>query len=649
MNATSIRSKATAQEYARRIDWDVAWAWVLGFGLVAYLGLKGGGFDPLVHDQVGIAVWWILLLGGLVGVLPRARLGAPAWAALGLLVAFAAWTGLSLIWTEGSEGTAAELALVVTYVGVLALTLFSRDRRRPRHLIAAVAAGLTLVALVGLLSRLHPAWFPEADQTARFLEDSERLSYPLNYWNGLAALVAIGLPVVLHVATGARTILVRALGAAALPALILTLFLTLSRGGIATAAIALAAYLAFTGDRLPRALTLLIAGAGGAILVAATLARDALQEGLANSTAHQQGDTVLLMTIVVCVLVGLGQAAFSYLLLEKRRPRWTEISHRGALIATGVGALVALIAIAAFDVPGRASNGWDEFREGGGPGTGTERLGSVAGQNRYQFWSAAVRENATAPLIGTGSNSFEFWWTRDGDSDETVRDAHSLYMQTLGELGIIGFAILILFVAGVLAAGISAALRADAGERALLAAALAGCLAFFLTAAIDWTWQIPVLPVAMLLLASVLVSARPASGPADEAPGVVARVGVALVALASIVAIAIPLAATSLLRQSESDGRAGDLGGALEAARSAENVEGGFAGPRLQQALVLEELGELDRAAAAARAATERESTNWRNWLVLSRIEAERGRASASVQAYNEAESLNPNFSLFNR
>ena len=103
--------------------------------------------------------------------------------------------------------------------------------------------------------------------------------------------MAIGLPVVLHVATGARTILVRALAAAALPALMLTLFLTLSRGGIATAVIALAAYLAFTSDRLPRLLTLLVAGAGGAILVAATVSRDALQEGLANSTAHQQGDT----------------------------------------------------------------------------------------------------------------------------------------------------------------------------------------------------------------------------------------------------------------------------------------------------------------------------------------------------------------------
>ena len=650
MNATSIRSKTAAQEYARRIDWDVAWTWLLGFGLLAYLGLKGGGYDPLVHDQIGIAIWWVLLLGALVGALPRTRLGTLAWATLGLLAAFALWTGLSLIWTESTEQTAAETALVATYAGVFALTLFSRDRGRPRHLLAAIAAGITLVALIGLLSRLHPAWFPAADQTARFLEDSERLSYPLNYWNGLAGLVAIGLPVVLQVATGARTILVRALAAAALPALMLTIFLTLSRGGIATAAIALTAYLAFTSDRLPRALTLLVAGAGGAILVAATLSRDALQEGLANSTAHQQGDDVLLIGFVVCLLVGLAQAAISYALLKDRRPRWTQVSHRGAVIGAGAVVAVALVALVAFDIPGRASDGWSEFKEGGGPGEGTERLGSVAGQNRYQFWSAAVRENSTAPLIGTGSNTFEFWWARDGDSDETVHDAHSLYMQTLGEVGIIGFAFLVLFVLAILLGGARYVLLADAEDRALRAAALAGCLAFFVAAAIDWMWQIPVLPVAMLLLASLLLAVAPdPEKDGSKGPNVPLRVAVAVVAVVSIVAIAIPLASTSLLRESESDSRAGDLDGALAAARSAQNVAGGFAGPRLQQALVLEEMGELGPAAEAATAATEREPTNWRNWLVLSRIEAERGMAAASVRAYDEAESLNPNFSLFNR
>ena len=93
---------------------------------------------------------------------------------------------------------------------------------------------------------------------------------------------------------------------------------------------------------------------------------------------------------------------------------------------------------------------------------------------------------------------------------------------------------------------------------------VAGCSAFFVASIPDWTWQIAVQPVAMLLLAG-------------------------------------------------------------------------------------EQIGELGDAAAAARAATEREATNWRTWLVLSRIEAERGRAAAAVRAFRRARSLNPHFSLFDR
>jgi O-antigen ligase len=646
MEGTSIRSQAIST-YFRRIDWGAVWTWLLCFGLVAYLGIEGGGYDPLVHDQVGIAVWWVLLAGVVIGALPRVRPEAVGWTALALIAGLAAWTALSLDWTESSGRTAIELGRHATYVGVFALALLSRASGDRERLVAAVASAIVVVALVGLLSRLHPAWFPDAGETGRILEDSERLSYPLNYWNGMAALIAIGLPLVLHLATGARTILTRALAAAALPALALTAFFTLSRGGIATAIVVLAVFLAFASDRLPKLLTLLTAGAGGAVLIAATLQRDALEEGLLNAAAREQGDDLLLLVVVVCLVVGLLQAALSYALLNEMRPGWTEVPRRHSLYALGASALVALVALAAFDVPGRASNGWAEFKEGGGPGSGTGRLGSVAGQNRYQFWSSAVRQNSTGPLAGTGAGTFELWWTRDGDRGETVRDAHSLYMQTLGELGIVGLVLLVAFLLSILVGGAMATVRAGPELRSPLAAALAGTVAFCLSAAIDWTWQIPAIPVAMLLLGSTLVAPLPSGGPAPLR--VPLRAGAAVLAIGAIVAIAIPLASTSLLRQSESDARAGELDDALRAARSAANVQPGAAAPRLQEALVLEQMGELGPAAGAAGEATEREPTNWKNWLVRSRIEAERGRAVAAVRHFREAESLNPNASIFSR
>lgn len=647
MEATANPPRPVRLEPAGGVDWEAVWTWVLGFGLVVYLGLKGGGFDPLVHDQAGIAVWWILLACVAVGALPRRRPGALAWAALGLLAFFVAWTALSLSWTESTGNTFAELARVATYLGVFALAAFSRGREGASRMVAAVAAGIVVVSAVALLSRLHPAWFPAAHQTARFLTvGRERLSYPLNYWNGLAALIAAGLPLVLQIATCARRLAVRALAAAALPALMLTAFFTLSRGGIAAAFLALAVFLAFGSDRLPKLLTLLVAGMGGAVLVAAAVGRGSLRHGLLDATARHQGTTLLVLTLLVCAVVGLIQAGISAALLRELRPRWTRVSRRQSQVALAAAAAVLLVAAVAVDAPGRASNAWSEFKRPEVPGSGTERLSHASGESRYQFWSSAVREAKSRPLTGTGSGTFEFWWTRDGDTSDVVRDAHSLYLQTLGELGIVGIALLAAFLLTVLIGGGRATLRAGP-ERPRLAAALAGCVAFCATAAVDWMWQMPVLPVTLLLLASVLVTLGGAaeSGAAPFRPP--PRAGLAALALIAIAAIAIPLAATSLVRQSQSDARAGDLPAALEAARSAQNVLPGAAAPRLQQALVLEEQGLLEPAAAAARAATEREPTNWRDWLVRSRIEAELGNGAQAVRSFREARSLNPHSSLF--
>jgi hypothetical protein len=323
------------------------------------------------------------------------------------------------------------------------------------------------------------------------------------------------------------------------------------------------------------------------------------------------------------------------------------ITRRRAQAGVAVCVLVAIIAALTIGAPGRLSNAWTEFKRGGTPGNGTERLTSAAGQNRYQYWSAAIDENATQPLIGTGSGTFEYWWTRNGTTTDTIRDTHSLYFQTLGELGIVGLIVLMAFLLVVLIGGGMAAVRARPPDRTVLAAALAGALGFFLTAAVDWMWQIPVVSVAMLLLASVLLVPELGDSTGDASLRIPLRLGFVVLSLVAIAVIAIPLASTSLLRQSEADARSGDLPAALSAARSAQNVQPGAASPRLQQALVLEIQGQLGEAAEAAQAATARESTNWRTWVVLSRIEAKRGNAAAAVRDYRRAKSLNPRSSLF--
>jgi hypothetical protein len=638
----------------RRFSWDIALTWLLGFAAIVYLGLEGGGYDPLVHDQVGILAWWVLLGTVLVGALPRRRPRPTALAALAVFAGFLAWTALSLGWTESSERTFAEVARLAGYLGFFALAVFARHQGSGRRMVAAVAAGIGVVALLALLSRLHPSWFgSEIHQTAAFLPGSaERLSYPIDYWNGLACLIAIGLPLFLQMASDARSALVRGLAAAALPALMLTIYFTLSRGGIGAAAVALLAFFAFTSDRLPKLAIAAIAGAGGTILVGVAASDHALVHGLVDESARSQGNAVLLLTIVVCAVVGIVVALLTQAARGVERPAWTVPSRGFSLTALLAAIAVLVVAGLALGAPGRASDAWNEFREGDAPVGGANRLGSVAGESRYALWSSAVREMRSSPLHGTGAGTYEFWWNRDGTDNETVVDAHSMYLQVLGELGVVGFLIVLAFVALVLVAGAVASSLAAPWRRPALAAALAGCVAFFVQASVDWVWQIPVLPVAMLLLAATLVASdfrdydeRPEGAPLPAA----ARIGVAVLGLAMMAAIAIPLASTSLVRQSQAEAREGDFPAALSDARSAQNVEPFAASPRLQQALVLEEAGALAAASAPARAATERESTNWRTWVVLSRIEARRGRAVPAVAAYRKAKSLDPRSPLFRR
>ena len=89
-----------------------------------------------------------------------------------------------------------------------------------------------------------------------------------------------------------------------------------------------------------------------------------------------------------------------------------------------------------------------------------------------------------------------------------------------------------------------------AGERALLAAAAAGCFAFATAAAIDWVWELAVLPVVFLVLAAGIVSRR-----GDDAGTgrllIVPRIGLAIVAVAALISIAIPLAGADSVHASQ--------------------------------------------------------------------------------------------------
>ena len=623
-------------------------AWVLGFAPVLYLALRGGGYDLVVRSEVGLAAWWIVLLGVATGVLPLQRIGSLAWLSISLLGAFAVWTGVAAGWSESAELTIAELGRLVSYLGFLVLGMCVVRRDTVRQLVSGVAVAFGVVSVLAVLSRLEPSWFPN-DQVAAFFPGSQaRLSYPLNYANGTGELLAIGIPLLLMIATAGRTLAGRALGAAALPVAVLGVVLTASRGGVLTAIVAVVAFYALAPDRLPKLVTGFVAAAGSAIMVAALLDRDAVRNGLSTPAAVSQRHQLTVLLIVVCIGVAAVQIGIELLARRIIRPRALTVSRRRTAWLT-VGVIVAAVAVAiAAGAPHELAHQWRVFKEtdvtGVVSGNVYSRLGTAAGSHRYQYWVAAVHAFDSKPLIGIGPGTFQFYWAQHGSIYEFIRNAHSLYLETLAETGVLGGALVIAFLLLLLVSGVARALRARAPARAVLAAATAGLIAFCTAAAFDWVWQLAAIALVALLLGVAILASEP--DPVVHA-GVrerrwPTRIGLAALALLATVAIGIPFGTTAAIRSSQGDVSDGNLSAALSAAATAQRLEPYAASPRLQRALILERSGDLRDARAAIAQATARESTDWSIWLVRARIDAESGHEAAAAGDYRRAHELNP-------
>ena len=164
-------------------------------------------------------------------------------------------------------------------------------------------------------------------------------------------------------------------------------------------------------------------------------------------------------------------------------------------------ALAALAALLAGTVVAAATGG-----QGPASSTAADRLVSVQ-SNRYEYWRVAGAVFADHPLRGIGSGSFQVEWLQRREIAEGVRDAHSLYLETAAELGLVGLLALAAFLAGVVLAARDALRREGAGA----AGAVAALAVFGVHAGVDWDWEMPALALTAVLLAARLAGASDVS------------------------------------------------------------------------------------------------------------------------------------------
>jgi len=442
------------------------------------LAFDSGGFFDRARTVAGVAAWALVAVLAVTGApLPRAR---AAWAAIAGLAGLTAWAAVSLSWAPLSEPARDDVGRLVLYTGVLlAAAMAWRDPRDVRLAEPALAAGALMVCLYGLSERLLPG-LVDLDQSATA---AGRLEQPLTYWNGMGVLAALGLTLAVRVAgTPDRALALRMAAAASAAPLAMALYLTFSRGAIAALAVGLAALVALGPTRSQVRAAALMVATGLAAAVTASLLPAV--ESLEGGSAERDG------AIALAALVVLAAAAAALQRRERHAASRTYALPRRAVVAgVAVAILVgAPLAAVALD-RGEAETGATASR--------LDDLGS----NRYDYWDVALGAWTDDPLRGSGTAAFRVDWLRERDLDEPVRDAHSLYLETAAELGLVGLLLLALFMGGVAAAA-RAALRR---ERELVAGAVAGACVVAVHAAIDWDWELPSVALPALVLAGLLL------------------------------------------------------------------------------------------------------------------------------------------------
>ncbi|MFN2470695.1 MAG: O-antigen ligase family protein [Gaiellaceae bacterium] len=599
--------------------------------VVFWLAYDGGTYSLVSRNTFSIAVWWTLGLGVALGLLPRARIPRAAWLVAGLLTGFAAWTGASIAWAPSAERAFNEFNRVTMYLGVFLLVVMSASSRTARRWADGLALGITATGLLSLASRCFPEHLP-AGPIQEFLSDA--LNWPLNYSNGLGILVALGVPLLLARSLD-RPLILRATAIGALPALAGAIYLTSSRGAASSALIATCVFLALTPDRWRTLAATLAASAGGAVVISVLAARPELVDEPQRSAAVQQGEQAALLIGLACVATAAAYAAAAFAFRSAPRPPaalgWAFATATAIALATGLALADPL-------------SRFDEFRATPTPSTATPsvegHLLSIGSTGRWQFWSAATDQWRAHLLAGEGAGSYEAWWAEHASFALFIRDAHSLYLETLGELGIAGFALLLM----ALLAGLAALLlRSRAGPT--VAAVTAAFATFLWGAGIDWLWELTaVTTVGVACLGLGLApraSARRRSRPA--------RLAVPLVALGVALAAALPILSTAQLEDSQAAAARGDTRRAAGEAHAARDLQPWASSPYVQLALVAEQAGDLRMARHWIMKAIDRDGRDWRFWLVRARLETSDGAVRAARTSLQRAAELNPRSPLLAR
>jgi hypothetical protein len=456
------------------------------------LAFFSGGFFTEPRLIAAIVAWLLVLALALTGPPPLPR-GAPGWLAVLGLTALVAWTALSITWAPLRGPATEDVQRLLLYLGALLVAIsVTRTALAMRLLEPALAAGIAIVIGYGLSGRLLPGLIHLAHST----HAGGRLEQPITYWNAEGALSAVGYVLCARLAGDlSRQRWMRCAAAAASAPLGAGIYLSYSRGAIAAAAVGLLVLVAAAPTRaqLRAAVLVLAAGVVTAAVSAAFPGVASLDGGLG---ARERDGAIML--VLLFLLAGAGALAMAWMSSREREdagqaPEWATLRRPAAVAAGVVGLVIAGLIVGGL----RERVSATQFAR-----ANPSRLTSVS-SNRYEYWRVGARAFFHHPLDGLGSSGFRVYWLRERPIRESVRNVHSLELETAAELGIVG-----LLALGAALGGVGwAARRALRADAQLSAGAMAAALVWLVHASIDWDWQLPAVTLPAVALAGALIAA----------------------------------------------------------------------------------------------------------------------------------------------
>ena len=619
-------------------------SWVEG-GVIVFITVACG-LSPALYGFYSLSVWGpiaLFLLAALLGLV-IARPASPRPAALlavGGLAALWLWSLASTGWSESADQALIDANRWLLYAALFAiLVLLLRNDRLGRLLLGS--ATLAVVAFGAYLGvrLLGP------DGGSMFI--SKRLHEPLGYVNGQAGYLLLALWPLVAVAERARNHLLAGGAIAAATGLVGLAVLGQTRAvvpALVVSAVVLVVALPGRGARL----WALVAVAVG-VAVAAGPLLDVFDSGGASATPDAQTvRTAVLALLGVSMVVGAMWAGLRW--LAERSSERVGADRLAMASTAGLLVLAVVVGVAGLAAVGNpVERVREEARSFKNLGAGSDaqsrsRFTSGAG-NRYDYWRVAADQFESEPVKGLGAGNYDRTYFLERGTSEDIRQPHSLPLQTLAELGLVGGAALLLFLGAIVAGFVRRARRArtSAGDLGLAVGGGGMFLVWLVHTSVDWLHLIPGVTGIALCGAAVLVAPWTRSR-APEGGRSVLRLATIVVCGLVVLVGATLVGRAALADKYRSDSQetvAEDPSRALEEAGDSLALNDESLPAYYAKAAALARLDDYGGARAALLEATRREPHDFVTWALLGDLAVRRGDLAQARRDYGRASELNP-------